>query len=110
MDSRTLRTETARSDSEDRTIVRPIGRRIRNRILTYLVGPKAVTASDGIGLPAEDAAEETRSAHAHLERRTFGRLPPLAERALPKCGPMLAMLGPGVVWMALAQGSGELIW
>ena len=31
-------------------------------------------------------------------------------RVLPSRGRLLALLGPGVVWMALAQGSGELIW
>jgi len=35
---------------------------------------------------------------------------PLARRPLPARPPLGAMLGPGLVWMALAQGSGELIW
>jgi hypothetical protein len=34
----------------------------------------------------------------------------LAQKSLPKFPGWLAALGPGVVWMALAQGSGELIW
>ena len=38
---------------------------------------------------------------------TFADLP---RRALPRFPSWWAALGPGVVWMALAQGSGELIW
>jgi hypothetical protein len=39
----------------------------------------------------------------------------MSERALrsapmPRRPPLLAALGPGVIWLALAQGSGELIW
>ena len=34
----------------------------------------------------------------------------LPRRAVPAFPGWLAALGPGVVWMALAQGSGELIW
>src|SRR5262245_23789201 len=34
----------------------------------------------------------------------------LTRRPLPARPPLGAMLGPGLVWMALAQGSGELIW
>jgi hypothetical protein len=34
----------------------------------------------------------------------------LQRRAVPNFPGWLAALGPGVVWMALAQGSGELIW
>jgi Mn2+/Fe2+ NRAMP family transporter len=34
----------------------------------------------------------------------------LPRRPLPPRPPLVAMLGPGLVWMALAQGSGELIW
>jgi hypothetical protein len=37
----------------------------------------------------------------------FAELP---RRALPRFPSWWAALGPGVVWMALAQGSGELIW
>jgi len=58
---------------------------------------------------------------AHVERanaeegeRTsasaWGKLPPFGVRPLPAFPGWWAMLGPGVVWMALAQGSGELIW
>lgn len=32
------------------------------------------------------------------------------KKELPHFPGILAMLGPGIVWMALAQGSGELIW
>ncbi|MBI5379827.1 MAG: hypothetical protein HZA23_06690 [Nitrospirae bacterium] len=35
---------------------------------------------------------------------SFGRKP------IPRFPEWWAALGPGVVWMALAQGSGELIW
>lgn len=34
----------------------------------------------------------------------------LAKKSLPKFPNWWVALGPGVVWMALAQGSGELIW
>ncbi|HEY5647959.1 MAG TPA: Nramp family divalent metal transporter [Nitrospiria bacterium] len=34
----------------------------------------------------------------------------LRPAALPRFPGLLALLGPGMVWMALAQGSGELIW
>lgn len=37
-------------------------------------------------------------------------LPKLARKPLPKFPGWWAALGPGIVWMALAQGSGELIW
>src|SRR3989338_4186343 len=40
----------------------------------------------------------------------WGRLPPFRHGTLPRFPGWLAALGPGVVWMALAQGSGELIW
>ncbi|MGH7535182.1 MAG: Nramp family divalent metal transporter, partial [Gemmatimonadales bacterium] len=36
--------------------------------------------------------------------------PPLPRRPLPPFPGWRAALGPGIVWMALAQGSGELIW
>lgn len=39
-----------------------------------------------------------------------GRLPPSARKPLPPFPGWWAALGPGVVWLALAQGSGELIW
>ncbi len=39
-----------------------------------------------------------------------GELPAWSERPLPSFPGWRAMLGPGVIWMALAQGSGELIW
>lgn len=40
----------------------------------------------------------------------WGRLPPFRRGTLPRFPGWAAALGPGVVWMALAQGSGELIW
>lgn len=39
-----------------------------------------------------------------------GRLPPPRPAPLPAFPGWWAALGPGVVWLALAQGSGELIW
>lgn len=41
---------------------------------------------------------------------SVGSLPPYRRGRLPRFPGWLAALGPGVVWMALAQGSGELIW
>lgn len=40
----------------------------------------------------------------------FGRLDPYKKARLPPLDSLFAALGPGVIWMALAQGSGELIW
>ncbi|MCG8585165.1 MAG: Nramp family divalent metal transporter [Pirellulales bacterium] len=37
-------------------------------------------------------------------------LPPLNHKSLPPRPSLWLMLGPGLIWMALAQGSGELIW
>jgi len=42
--------------------------------------------------------------------KTWGRLAELKPAALPRFPGLWALWGPGVVWMALAQGSGELIW
>lgn len=39
-----------------------------------------------------------------------GRLPPLVPKPMPAFPGLLRALGPGIVWMALAQGSGELVW
>ena len=38
------------------------------------------------------------------------RLPNLRPQKMPRFPGYLAVIGPGIVWMALAQGSGELIW
>jgi hypothetical protein len=43
-------------------------------------------------------------------RGSWGRLPPYRAGALPRFPGWAAALGPGIVWLALAQGSGELIW
>ena len=43
-------------------------------------------------------------------RREWGILPPLQPKPLPPFPGWWVMLGPGIVWLALAQGSGELIW
>ena len=40
----------------------------------------------------------------------WGALPPYRNAPLPPLTSLLAALGPGVIFMALAQGSGELIW
>ena len=42
--------------------------------------------------------------------RSWGVLPPFKKASLPPLPNMLKALGPGVIFMALAQGSGELIW
>ena len=41
---------------------------------------------------------------------SWGVLPPFKKASLPALPNMLKALGPGVIFMALAQGSGELIW
>jgi len=43
-------------------------------------------------------------------RLDFSTPPPYAPSRLPRFTGWLAALGPGIVWMALAQGSGELIF
>ena len=44
------------------------------------------------------------------DRRLWGTLPPFKRAPLPPLISLLSALGPGVIFMALAQGSGELIW
>jgi hypothetical protein len=41
---------------------------------------------------------------------SWGTLPPYKRAPLPPLPSMLKALGPGIIFMALAQGSGELIW
>ena len=43
-------------------------------------------------------------------RESWGTLPPYQRAPLPPFPGMMAALGPGVIFMALAQGSAELIW
>lgn len=38
------------------------------------------------------------------------KLPDYKKKPFPSFPGILAVMGPGIVWMALAQGSGELIW
>lgn len=45
---------------------------------------------------------------ARAER--WGILPPYGKAPLPRFPGMVSALGPGVIFLALAQGSGELIW
>ncbi len=45
-----------------------------------------------------------------FRRNRFVPLPALVEREVPAFPGWLRALGPGVVWMALAQGSGELVF
>ena len=40
----------------------------------------------------------------------LGKISPLKIRSVPIFVGLSAAVGPGVVWAALAQGSGELIW
>ena len=42
--------------------------------------------------------------------RPMGALAPLKLATLPVYAGLLAYIGPGILWAALAQGSGELIW
>lgn len=44
------------------------------------------------------------------ERQSWGTLPSFKQALLPPFPGLLVTLGPGVVFLALAQGSGELIW
>jgi len=45
-----------------------------------------------------------------IDGSSWGVLPPFKRAPLPPLPSLLAALGPGVIFMALAQGSGELIW
>lgn len=44
------------------------------------------------------------------QHRSWGALPPFKKASLPRFPGVAAVFGPGVIFMALAQGSGELIW
>jgi Mn2+/Fe2+ NRAMP family transporter len=44
------------------------------------------------------------------ETLSLGNLPPLRIKSVPLFVGIAAAMGPGVIWAALAQGSGELIW
>src|ERR671918_1038788 len=44
------------------------------------------------------------------DHSSWGTLPPYKKAPLPPLPSMLRAFGPGVIFMALAQGSGELIW
>src|SRR5213594_4106013 len=44
------------------------------------------------------------------EKQSWGKLLTYKQASLPPFPGLLAALGPGVIFMALAQGSGELIW
>ncbi|MEK7340596.1 MAG: Nramp family divalent metal transporter [Candidatus Binatota bacterium] len=44
------------------------------------------------------------------QQQSWGTLPPYKRARLPSFPGMIAALGPGVIFMALAQGSAELIW
>jgi hypothetical protein len=56
--------------------------------------------------------QESRVENRGLRESVFKRhlLPPFQPASVPAFPGWAAVLGPGVVWMALAQGSGELIW
>lgn len=53
------------------------------------------------------AAQETPKEEKTL---SFGQLGPLRIRPVPVFIGIAAAMGPGVIWAAMAQGSGELIW
>jgi len=44
------------------------------------------------------------------EELSLGKSPPLKIKTVPHFVGFAAAMGPGVIWAALAQGSGELIW
>jgi Mn2+/Fe2+ NRAMP family transporter len=45
-----------------------------------------------------------------VAERALGHLPPLKLATMPVYMGLLVYIGPGILWAALAQGSGELIW
>ena len=58
----------------------------------------------------KDLKERFRKGVAPSFFSKWGRLDALKPSTFPSFPGLLAMLGPGIVWMALAQGSAELIW
>lgn len=44
------------------------------------------------------------------QKQSWGDFPPYRKASLPAFPGLISVLGPGVIFMALAQGSGELIW
>jgi Mn2+/Fe2+ NRAMP family transporter len=40
----------------------------------------------------------------------LGKIEPLKRADFPILPGILAMMGPGIIWASMAQGSGELIW
>src|SRR4030042_3958362 len=59
-------------------------------------------------------AEEKKPVHANQGliggEVPMGKLDPLKMAVMPAFLGVLAYIGPGILWAALAQGSGELIW
>ena len=64
---------------------------------------------DNAGMPLLDQPESQAAAPHTPQRSEFGRLEPWGRREMPVFPGLLRSLGPGVVWMALAQGLGELV-
>jgi len=58
----------------------------------------------------EPAQRDSALAEAAERLVPVGRLEPLKLATVPAFAGMFALLGPGVIWASLAQGSGELIW
>ena len=54
--------------------------------------------------------KKTSVSNTHEMDRKNSNFSPLISAKLPKFPGWLLVLGPGIIWMALAQGSGELIW
>jgi ferredoxin len=82
---------------------------LRAKLTRDRAGGTTPTAWSATGVPG---AARCRP-HQPLVSRSnpeWGRLAPYRRALLPAFPGWAAALGPGVVWMALAQGSSELIW
>ena len=58
----------------------------------------------------EKPLTETVGVSPQNQDRSFGKLPAWTQREMSAFPGLIHALGPGIVWMALAQGSGELVW
>jgi hypothetical protein len=70
-------------------------------------GPEKVDESVNLRLPVHLPHQVHTTS---LEGFEFGHLPPLQLATMPIFVGIFAYIGPGILWTALAQGSGELIW
>src|SRR5690606_34331521 len=100
------RRQPAPADRLRRARARRLRRPARRQARVHLAGlpDRARRAARLRRVAARDALRSSRVA------LDLSSPPPLGRTRLHPFPGWLAALGPGIVWMALAQGSGELIW